>query len=165
MRAQYGQLLRKIFAAEVKASLARFEPASLAPGTLSAGERAFVSSSNGQTHSWVVLVPSAKDDEFTVEIGWSKCGRFPELSARPWPIAPLPSPEVAECMCRIGLIAGIGDCWWHVDRFMRTAQGKEILSQLSGALQSDPATRLLVCARAAIGLVASHGVPFLAAAA
>jgi len=68
-------------------------------------------------------------------------------------------------MCRIGVIAGTGDFWWHIDRFMRAPEAQAIFAELGGALQSNANTRVQVCARAAVGVVASNAQAFLASAA
>lgn len=83
MRKEDGKALREAFAREMRARLPEFEPLSTASKYLFPGERVDHRRPLDSVLCIVILVPSRKDtDEFTVEIGWSKRGRFPELGMR-----------------------------------------------------------------------------------
>jgi hypothetical protein len=65
------------------------------------------------------LCPDRKGREaFTVEIGWSKLGRFPELSMRPsfdTPSLRRNEFELDEYVCRLGMLVSGGDYRWELE--------------------------------------------------
>ncbi len=68
------------------------------------GESVYYYPKEGSLHLFIILVPNLKDDaEFTIEIGWSKKKRFPELGMKPWPKSPTDDDiyELDEYVCRL----------------------------------------------------------------
>ena len=47
------------------------------------GERAYRRAVSPDVVQWLVLVPDAKREAFFLEVGWSRCGRFPQQTMRP----------------------------------------------------------------------------------
>ena len=158
MRSEYGRLLRRHFAAAMSLRLPQFE-ATKSDGF--PGERAFVQKPQSDLWKWIIVVPNQKDDNFTLELGWSSLGRDPRQGRAPL-LSPSKAQHEPEYMCRIGQVLG-KDMWWHVDSFMRTTEAKDILGSMPGALQSDPSIRIRVCASAAMDVLVRVGVPYLEA--
>jgi len=121
MRKECGKALRELFTAEMKTVLPQFLPVKVSSKYIFPGERAFRWIPVEPVHLWILLVPHHKGgEEFTVEIGWSKLGRFPELSMRP----SLPGPSerrdefaLDEYVCRLGMLISGRDYWWEVEHF------------------------------------------------
>ncbi|CAI8838846.1 hypothetical protein [Methylocaldum szegediense] len=117
MRKEYGKALRDRFDREMKARLPTFKPFKSKSIYLFPGERVYHRILENPIHCFIILVPSRKDtDEFTIEIGWSKPGRFPELGMRP---SGRPTPErtefeQAELVCRLSDFWTREDVWWPV---------------------------------------------------
>ena len=81
------------------------------------GEVVYVNRSAEPLWMLIVLVADRHGRErFTVEIGWSKLGRFPNLSMRPSPDQPDGGAEYSfdEYMCRLGRISEGQDKWWNL---------------------------------------------------
>lgn len=165
MRGIYAKPLRQLFAAELQTHVPHFQPGKVAAHLLLPGERCFNCLGRNQKLQWIFLVPSVKDDEFTIELGWSSANEFPQQASLSLPATPQQMSTLQEFRCRLGLLAGSTDIWWHIDKYMSTPAAKQLLAAMPGALQSDPATRVLVCVRASVSALVTHGIPFLNAAA
>jgi len=119
MRKEYGKVLRQLFSAEMTNRLPRFLPVKVSSIHILPGERAFRWIPVEPIHFWVLLCPDQKGREaFTVEIGWSKLGRFPELSMRPSFEAPSSRRDefaMDEYVCRLGMLVSGRDYWWELE--------------------------------------------------
>lgn len=81
------------------------------------GEVAFVRRMPGDLWLVVIFAPHEKADSFTVELGWSTHGSFPELGVRPSPEFPKRGRSAHtedEYVTRLGSVTGDGDTWWRV---------------------------------------------------
>jgi hypothetical protein len=118
MRKEYGKALRDLFDLEIKAWLPAFKPLQSKSMYLFPGERVYYRIPREPIYCLIILVPSQKDaDEFTIEIGWSKLGRFPESGTRPslqLPTAARTEFEQAEYVCRLSDLWTREDVWWRV---------------------------------------------------
>ncbi len=119
MRKEYGKALRELFTVEMNARLPQFLPIKVSSIYLFPGERAFRWIPAEPIHLWILLCPHQKGREaFTVEIGWSRLGRFPELSMRPSlevPSARRVEFAMDEYVCRLGMLVSGGDYWWQLE--------------------------------------------------
>jgi hypothetical protein len=118
MRKEYGKALRDTFDRELRAKLPAFEPLKTASKYVFPGERVYHRIPREPIFCLIILVPSRKDtDEFTIEVGWSKQGRFPESGTRPSLVLPNPARtefEQAEYVCRLSQLWCGQDFWWRV---------------------------------------------------
>ncbi len=118
MRKEYGKVLREAFARRLAERLPRFKPVRTGSDYLFPGERVFCWAVSGDLHLYVILTPDQRGhDAFTVELGWSRLGRFPELSMRPNIMGPaLDGAEFArdEAVVRLPYLTGIPE-WWTVE--------------------------------------------------
>lgn len=171
MRKELGKALKEVFTRSMAAELPRFRETPVKSMYLNPGERVFEWAPGGAKRLFVLLVPHPKGgDQFTVELGWSTLGRFPELGMRPSRLPPMRSEEFreAEYICRLGEAAGGSDKWWSLER--SAAPAVSVAGALA-ALQAQVAPLPAAEARAlvqepvaeAMGLLQRSGVPYLEA--
>ena len=143
MRKEYGKALRTLFAQEMLTRLPQFAETKVKSLYLFPGERAFCWSPRKPIYCWIILQPNLKGYEsFTVEIGWSRLDRFPELGMRPSFHAPSDDRcEFAEpeYMCRLGNDRLGNDYWWEVEPFRCGITEAEYLAILQEQLKQIPA--------------------------
>ncbi len=84
MRKEYGVALRDLFTVLLSRACPLFECVKK-PRILAGfpGEHTYRWPVTANQHAWVVLVPDQKREAFTIELGWSRKGRFPQLTMRP----------------------------------------------------------------------------------
>lgn len=119
MSKAFNEVVRREFHRRMSDRLPRFVASKSAKGFSIPGERAYAWSIDASTRARVLLVPSVKGyNQFTIEIGWSRLGRYPELTARPCFDVPSPGhPEFAltEYVCRLSCLWSRIDPWFkHV---------------------------------------------------
>lgn len=133
----------------------------------SPGDRAFRWTAEGDLHGWIVLNPSPKDyDEFTVLIGWSRNGRYPELSAIP--SFELPTPEHAEFaheeyLTRLPFLWTRSDRWWVVQRPQVAATVDDLIRSIRPISADDARRAVERHVDDALEKIAAYGVPYLEA--
>lgn len=106
MRTEVGKLLRRMFEDRLRKVFPDFILQKAGAPYFWPGERVFVQNAGGSNRNVVILSPHPNgSDSFTVEIGWSRLGRTPELSARPSVVKSTDSPfELAEFVTRLGCL-------------------------------------------------------------
>ncbi len=112
------------FGAALAALKCGFDPASLDSKYLWAGEAVW-QRHRGDVSEFVVLVPERKhgEDAFTVELAWSRHGRFPELVRRPWIVRTdqlVRAGAFEEGSVRLGFLAGHDVEWTPADAAARS---------------------------------------------
>ena len=128
MGREFNKAVRERFAAGFEAIAPDYarQPAGPSPYAW-AGETAWSCAPEPGVLLWVMLVPSPKGyNEFGVELGWSRLGRYPRLSMRP--SAPLPGPDRrewagVEYLCRLDKVAPGVPQWWRAGGETGTADG------------------------------------------
>ncbi len=169
MRKEYGKALRHLFSAEMKNRLPRFLPVKLSSVYLLPGERAFRWIQAEAIHLWILLCPDQKGREaFTVEIGWSKLGRFPELSMRPsfqTPTARRDEFALDEYVCRLGMLVSGEDHWWELESLADLDSQEAYLACLQAKVSPvspEEATRIVrPHVEDAVGKLCLYAVPCL----
>lgn len=165
MRKEYGKALRALFSSEMKRVASHFEEVKVKSMYFWAGDRAYRWQAADQLHCWIVLSPSKKDyDEFTVLIGWSKQGRYPELSMVPCVEAPTPNRgefNNQEYLTRLPYLWTNVDKWWVVKKFRAPTSVTELEASLKPILASEAreAVAPLVCD--VISKIKEIGIPYL----
>ncbi len=144
MKKEYGKALRQLFAKRMKAELPGFRETRVKTIYLFPGERAYLWAVNERLYCWIVLSPSPKDyDEFTLLVGWSKLGRYPELSCIPCmqsPTADHAEFEQDEYLIRLPQLWTDKDKWWVVKAFKLARSTDELLAQMA-PVPADEAIR------------------------
>lgn len=82
MRKQIQQALKKQFGELMARDAPEFADTKVKSRYVSAREIVF-RHVDGDLHRYVVVVPKEDGEAFTVELAWSRLGRFPELGMRP----------------------------------------------------------------------------------
>lgn len=142
MRKEYSRVLRTLFTKKMKVELPEFVETKVKSIYFFPGDRAFAWAVSKEIVFWIILSPSKKDyDEFNVLVGWSKLGRYPELSMVP--CAERPSPERSEFahveyLTRLPYLWTRDDDWWVVKKWVQAKNTDELKAQLE-PIPSDEA--------------------------
>lgn len=167
MRKEYGKALRTLFASEMKQAASQFEEVKVKSIYFWPGDRAYRWEVTDRLHCWIVLSPSKKDhDEFTVLIGWSNKGRYPELSMIP--CAEHPSPdrdefEKEEYLTRLPYLWGKEDKWWVIKEFNAPLSVEEIEAGLQPIPSPEAREAVEPLVKDAIDKIKGAGLPYLEA--
>lgn len=171
MRKELSKALKEAFTQAMAAELPRFRETPIRSMYLNPGERVFSWEAAGAANLFVILVPHPKGpDQFTIELGWSVLGRFPELSMRPSLRLPKRGEEFqeSEYVCRLGEVAGGSDRWWSLAKAPvpapTVAGALAALRERIAPLPAAEARALVQPAVAdAVALLERNGVPYLEA--
>ncbi|GAB3550381.1 hypothetical protein GCM10027343_33310 [Noviherbaspirillum agri] len=161
MRKEYGQALRSLFEKAMSQHLPDFIPTKVASDYVFPGERTFRKRVEGIADLWIVLSPSQRMEEFSIELGWSRLARFPELVMRPSLQQPYEAFDETEYMCRLGELAFGKDHWWVVEKFQAPSNMEDLaasLEKLSGPLAIE---RVKPRVDEAVGTLIEKGIPYL----
>ncbi|HPB29617.1 MAG TPA: hypothetical protein PLU41_05455 [Acidobacteriota bacterium] len=165
MRKEYGRVLRQYFSKQMKERLPEFREEKVQSVYLWPGQRAFGRSVSGSLKCWIVLSPSPKDyDEFTVLVGWSTLGRYPELTVIPSPI--LPSPDrgefrQAEYLTRLPQLWTHKDEWWVIQAFEPAFTVEQMTARLAPIPAPAAEAKVIPRVDDAIDKVIKIGIPYL----
>jgi hypothetical protein len=168
MRKEYGVAVRDLFAELLSSACPFFEwvkkPLILVGFP---GERAYRWTVTESEHAWVVLVPDQKREAFTIELGWSRKSRFPQLSMRPSLAHPRDVGSEDEYLCRLGELARGTDWWWIIDKLSSFATQDQmmdyIVAQTKPISPESARSRVMPHAQEAIEEFQRFGLPFLRA--
>jgi hypothetical protein len=112
MRKELARAVRAEFTAALARRLPQFAPVTIKSRYAWPGSRVFRWTRDDSLHFFVELFSDPKgDDSFSVEVGWSRLGRYPEMSIRPGFIT---GEELAETeyWCRLShLYSPMGGFW------------------------------------------------------
>ncbi len=165
MRTEYGKALRALFAKQMKQTVPHFEEAKVSSMYFWPGDRAYRWQATGQLHCWIVLSPSKKDyDEFTVLIGWSKRGRYPELDMVPCAEQPTPGQDEfsrEEYFTRLPSLWTDEDRWWVVKEFRAPQSVADIEASLKPVSAAEATRTVEPLVRDAISKIQEFGLPYL----
>ncbi len=129
------------------------------------GERAFCSRVSETLLNWVVLVPDQKREAFFVELGWSRKGRFPQLTMRPSGTRPAEAGSEEEYLCRLGELSRGGDFGWEIEALAADASQDEMLAYIvaqTRPIAADVARdRVVPHVEEALREIVQYGLPFL----
>jgi hypothetical protein len=118
MRKELGKALRSLFSRAMKEKLHQFRETKVESVYFWPGERAYCLAGRKDLLCWIVLSPSLKDyDMFTVLVGWSRLGRYPELSMIPSIRQPDENHgefEEPEYLTRLPSLWTREDKWWVI---------------------------------------------------
>jgi hypothetical protein len=166
MRKEYSRVLRDSFAKLIKANVPKFKPAKVKSQYLWPGERDFLWDTKELVHVYVILSPSLKGhDEFTIDIGWSRLGRFPEIGARGSrsPTAERKEFQEMEFACRLSALWSDVDEFWkfYDDRALMSDPMQHILSQAQDITQEQAEATVKPHVEDAIDKLVNYGLPYL----
>jgi len=131
------------------------------------GERAYRWAVTDSRHAWVVLVPDQKREAFTIELGWSRKGRFPQLTMRPSFARPKDAGAEDEYLCRLGELSRGQDWWWTIEELPLDATQDQMMAYIVAQTQPiSPETarsRIMPHVQQAVEEFQGFGIPFLRA--
>jgi len=166
MRKVYAHVLRKLFAEGLIAAdpafefVRRHQPLASHPG-----EHAFRRTVSPDVAHWVVLVPDSKREAFYLEVGWSRRGRFPQLTMRPSFVRPADAGPEEEVLVRLRELAGENDSGWVIEEPPMGGTPAEMLAYIvaqSAPLEPDVAReRVAPLVDEALAVWIEWGRPFL----
>lgn len=147
MRKEFGKALRAFFPKAMKERLPLFREVNVSSIYCGPGERAFCREVSPSLHLWIVLSPSHKDyDMFTILVGWSRRGRYPEL--RMIPSFRMPDEghgefEEAEYLTRLPSLWSRDDNWWVIRKPLQELTIEALMMQME-TVPLEEAQRLVV---------------------
>lgn len=161
MRKEYGKVLRQLVEHKMKEStfgwqLHREKSIYAAPG-----ERAFRKDVDRNLTLWCILVPNQKLESFTLEVGWSKLGRYPQLSVRPSPESHDRAGDREEYVVRLGELFQGEDYWWEIERFRIPTDVNDLMQSLQLIPPEQAELRVLPKVEEALAALELHGEPYL----
>jgi hypothetical protein len=170
MRKEYGKALRDAFDRQMKAKLPAFRPLKTESMYIFPGEQVYYRMPREPINCIIILVPSRTDtDEFTIEIGWSKLGRFPECM-RPClepPTSARAEFEQPEYICRLSHLWGREDVWWRVgsaaklDLLNPEDQVKALMARVRSVSPEEAKAAVRGPVDEAIAQITAYAVPYL----
>jgi hypothetical protein len=163
MRKPYGSVLKRSFTELVANLDPTFVPFKTKSEYLFASNYPYILRTNEDIVLFLVLFLDPKGRErFTVEFGWSREGRFPEVH----PIAPYQVGSKAECFEKreflqtIGPSGGAEQWWWVEDEIEKSAYFRKYFSYPPVSTKQAQATvdRVLLDVKR---MLSEHALPFL----
>lgn len=164
MKKEYSKVLRDGFLKRLPQMASGFKPFNGNSKYLFSGEKACYRELNPKLWQFVILSPNATGlESFTLELGWSRLARFPELGMRP---SYFPDDcidyGVDELITRLPLLYG-GSEFWLIEDYLDSpgyAQGNNLTQseKISQAVAQERAFPLL---NVALDMFEQYGLPFL----
>lgn len=171
MKRELGKVLRKRFGEELRRRLPQFREAKCdrSSGTYNLYE--WIAAAG--LHIYLVLQIHTRDDRFTIELSWSRHGRFPEhlglLYPRDLPVSRISRdrPKDGEFRFRLPYLYALKDVWWELNptptleqileqqRALTEGGGVPDASIQAGLDRVDP------CVQDAVDQILEHGLPFV----
>lgn len=165
MRKEYGKVLRPYFSKKMIEAAPDFKETKVNSAYLWPGERAFCRSEGDSIKCWIVLSPNPKGyDDFTVMIGWSTVGRYPELNVTPSMITPSSDRkefEQEEYLIRLPQLWTNDDRWWVVKGFEPSFSLEELEQSMSPISTDDAKSSVIPLVNDAIQKIIDVGIPYL----
>jgi len=167
MRKEYRKAVRERLTQGLRRLDPSFAEVKVVSPVLGFGESVFESSVCDGLRAFLLLIPSPTGQQaFTLEIGWSTKGRFPDVGARPSTILGLGDRlpiHQSEAILRIGDLAGTADCWWQLpDPAVERPGDLQALQESIEPIDSARAAEVVAAPVVeALKLVAEVALPFL----
>jgi hypothetical protein len=168
MRKEYTKALNNLFEKEMRERLPQFDLKKIKSTYLWPGEQPYLWSPLEDVHLYVILSPGLKgDDEFSLDIAWSKKGRFPEIGAR---AAGTPLPgykefESSKFACRLTTLANSQQEFWRLyDKNLLTEDPVKLMFLQAATLTREDAERAVSpLVKDAVNLLVVKGIPYFEA--
>lgn len=125
------------------------------------GERAFRRDMAAGLVLWCFWVPYDKWESFTVEIGWSRLERYPQLSMRPSFEGPDDAHGRDEYAVRLGQLSRQRDQWWEVEKFVAPTSVEEMMRTMQPIAADQAGAAMAPRVEEALADLVAFGEPFL----
>lgn len=160
MKKEYSKQLKKIFKETLVRKIHGASLFSEKSKYIFPGEIVFFLGGLGSSKSFVILIPNSKDDEFTVEIAWSKKGRFPELGGRPNHLDERPE-AVDEYSVRLPYLVNKTDEFWCVPKKKFGDPVQEIIFNMQKPTDEEAVNALTPLVDDCIEKIIKYGIPHI----
>lgn len=163
MRKEYGRVLRELFARRMHEELPEFSQAKLSTIYFTPGDRAFEKKLGDGTSLWINLNIDSKLECFTIEIGWSDFGRWPELGMRPSPIRPENKAEFSEkeYLTRLPFLWTEMDTWFEIEPFNPESSIKDLMKKMEPISKDEARDKVSPVVEDCIDRISEYAVPYL----
>jgi len=162
MRSEYGRVLRRSIERGLERSPFGWQAQKVKSPHVFPGERVF-SKLGADRLLWCALVVHERFEKFTLEVGWSVHGRFPELRIRPSLQSPVESHHLPEYMVRVGQLIDGADRWWEVEAFVGASTLQDLVESTQAVEPEVARAKVEPVAASALAALEAHAVPFLEA--
>jgi hypothetical protein len=139
MRKEYGKLVRDTFSIKLKERFPTITKFKLKSSYIFPGDFIFsIPTTAEMILGIVILVPDHQGrDQFTLEIGWSTNGRFPELNRRPSGNVSAERTEFQkdEFICRLSDLRAQPDFWWGRKQANESAWREDVVLDVTDAVE------------------------------
>lgn len=165
MRKEYGNVLRRVFTARLKEVAPHFQARHVTSAYCWPGERAYAWHVTANVWCWIVLSPSQKDDDaFTILVGWSTRGRYPEQTILPFRKATSETTgEFAqeEYLTRLPFLWGNEDTWWVVRPFTVASTTQDLHAWIAPIAAAEAEQQVIPVVEDAMNRLVAVGLPYL----
>lgn len=166
MRKEYGSALRELFTEQLSHVCPDFALVKkYAALVRSPGEQAYCCQVSDRLFLWIVLITDQNREAFFIELGWSRHGRFPQLTMRPSFTLPRHAELEDEYLCRLGSLSGGKDFGWVVEELSLEATQEQmmayILNQTKPLSKEVARSRVIPHIEDALRDLVDYGLPFL----
>jgi hypothetical protein len=167
MRKEYGKVLRERFTTLMKHHLPHFKSTKYpAHPRVWPGQRIFRWVPREPIHCFVILVPDQQGyDDFTVEIGCSLLGRYPESSFSE--VFDVKDFSQLELRCRVPwLLPNPSDYWWGVSpnsrkQYVDFSIEEHVLAAIKPLSAEEAQAAVVPVVTEAMQCLLSYGIPYL----
>jgi hypothetical protein len=162
MRKEYRKALLKHFDKRIQEMIPEFSPVNLSNIYFTLGDRAFEKRLlNGESH-WINLNINPKFECFTVEIGWSALGRWPELSMRPSALRPNHNSEFAEqeYITRLPFLWTTDDYWFEIEPFNSNTDLESLKKQLEPIKSNKAHEKVTPMVEESVDRIVEYAIPY-----
>jgi len=167
MRKEFGKSLRSLFGRAMKEKFPLFKEEKVASLNFWPGQRAYRKVVSPSLHLWIVLSPSPKDyDEFTILVGWSRLGRYPELSMIPSFRLPEEGHgefEEVEYFARLPFLWGREDRWWVIREPLLAFTTEALMKQMEPISPEEAQRFTAPLVEDAVRKIEEHALPYFEA--
>jgi hypothetical protein len=161
MRKEYGKVLREEVEKRMSGSRFGWKLHREKSMYVFPGERTFRKDVSPQLTLWCIFAPNQKFESFTVEVGWSRLSRFPQLTMRPCLERPAEAHGKEEYTVRLGTLIDGSDLWWEVEPFKPPRNNDELLRMMQPIPADKAKARVLPKVDEALAALERHGEPYL----
>ena len=159
MKKEYNNAVRCLFKKKLKENKLDLVKCKPSYEFLMPGERVY-KVKIGTLSCFVFLIPHRMVDKFTLEIGWSECNDFPNITSRPSGILSADKKELknTDFVVRIGDLIDGTDFWWTIEETGFSL--KDVLKSLKKVTKEEAERKVLPHVENAIDRIQQYVLPF-----
>ena len=160
MKKEYSKVLKKVFKEAFKERVAGGSLWTQKSEYIFPGEVVYSLGEYGDARVFVILIPSPKEDKFTVEIAWSRNERFPQLSVRPNDM--MANVETAEeYSVRLPRLVDGSDGYWSVPKKTYSDPVEAIMADMQKPTTEEALVVLKPLVDSCVDKILECGIPYV----